>query len=227
VRGSGLLAMGGVTSGINKGDVTNPDTRGIAYLGKLGFDEYVTPQLRVRLTGSVYTIGKTPSATLFGGDRAGSRYYMVVENVQATTKDQFTSGLVNPGFRNEMRAIQINPFIEFRNLEVFGVIEQTEGKALAETTKRDWNQYAVDVVYRVLNDRLYAGGRYNQVEGQLAGIANDVSVERWQFAGGWFITPSLLLKGEYVWQAYNDFPAQDIRNGGKFDGFVVEGVVAF
>jgi len=37
----------------------------------------------------------------------------------------------------------------------------------------------------------------------------------------------VLLKGEYVTQKYTDFPAADWRNGGKFNGFVVEGVVAF
>jgi hypothetical protein len=36
-----------------------------------------------------------------------------------------------------------------------------------------------------------------------------------------------MLKGEYVTQKYNDFPTLDIRNGAKFNGFMVEGVVAF
>lgn len=58
------------------------------------------------------------------------------------------------------------------------------------------------------------------------GFTNEVTVDRTQFAGGWFITPSLLMKGEYVTQRYNDFPATDIRNGGKFNGFVIEGVVS-
>jgi hypothetical protein len=54
-----------------------------------------------------------------------------------------------------------------------------------------------------------------------------VSVDRWQMGGGWFVTPSILLKGEYVTQKYNDFPTADIRHGGKFNGFMIEGVVAF
>jgi hypothetical protein len=41
------------------------------------------------------------------------------------------------------------------------------------------------------------------------------------------VTPVLLLKGEYMIQKYYDFPAADIRNGGKISGFVVEGVVSF
>jgi hypothetical protein len=35
------------------------------------------------------------------------------------------------------------------------------------------------------------------------------------------------MKGEYVTQRYHDFPAADIRNGGRFDGFVVEAGLAF
>ena len=34
-------------------------------------------------------------------------------------------------------------------------------------------------------------------------------------------------EGEYVNQTYVDFPEADIRNGGQFDGFMIEGVVAF
>jgi hypothetical protein len=37
----------------------------------------------------------------------------------------------------------------------------------------------------------------------------------------------MLLKGEYVLQQYNDFPTADYRNGGKFNGFMVEAVIGF
>ena len=46
-------------------------------------------------------------------------------------------------------------------------------------------------------------------------------------SAGWFITPAISLKAEYVNQKYNDFPTWDIRNGGKFNGFMIEGGVAF
>ena len=45
--------------------------------------------------------------------------------------------------------------------------------------------------------------------------------------GGWFLTPNLEAKGEYVQQKYDDFPANDIRHGGKFDGAMFEAVVSF
>ena len=227
-RSSGLMAMVGVTGGVNKGDVTNPDARGPAFLAKLGVDRQLTPDLRVRLTGSAYTVDQTPSATLYGGDRAGSRYYMVLENTKATTTGNASSGLINPGFRNEMTAFQVNPFVKFGGLELFGVLERAEGRASSEPATRRWEQYAADAVYRFLpQERMYVGARYNTASGELAGLADEVSIDRTSLAAGWFITPSILLKGEYVNQRYNDFPLTDIRSGGRFDGLVIEGVVAF
>jgi hypothetical protein len=222
------MAMVGVTDGVNKGGVNVPDQRGPAFLGKLGFDQQLSPDLRVRLTGSAYTVDKTPSNNLFNGDRTGSRYYSVMENTTSSIASQFTSGRVNPGFTNQLTAFQINPFVKLRGLEFFGVIEQAEGKHNAETDTRSWSQYSGDLVYRFLPaEQLYVAGRYNTASGRLRGMTEDVSVDRTALAAGWFITPSILVKGEYVNQQYNDFPALDIRNGGKFNGFVVEGVIAF
>jgi hypothetical protein len=225
VRKSGLLGMVAVTSGSNKGDVTKPEARGPAYYGKVGFDRQLSDALRVRLTGSYYTADNTP--TLYYGDRTGSRYYMVLENTVATTNAQFTSGLVNPGFSNEVRAFQVNPFVKLGGLELFGVIERAEGKSAAEADSREIRQYSGDVVYRFLDDQIYVGGRYNTVSGRLAGAASDISIDRAALAAGWFVTPTILLKGEYVSQKYDDFAETDIRNGGKFNGFIVEGAVSF
>jgi hypothetical protein len=227
VRANGFMGMLGVTDGVNKGEVTNPQRRRPAYFGKLGFDRQVSDDLRLRLTGSLYAVSKTTSATLFSGDRAGSRYYMILENTTATTKDNFTSGLVNPGLSNKLVAYQINPFVKINDLELFGVLEQAEGRKTVEDENRQWNQYAVDGIYRFFDDQLYVGARYNTVRGELQGVTEKVGVNRAALATGWFLTPTILLKGEYVTQKYNDFPTTDIRNGGKFDGFVVEGVVAF
>ena len=49
---------------------------------------------------------------------------------------------------------------------------------------------------------------------------------RWELAAGWFATPHILVKGGYVTQVYEGFPPTDIRNGGKFNGAMMEGVVA-
>jgi hypothetical protein len=228
VRKSGFLAVGGVTTGSNSGNVTAPEKRGPAYLGKIGFDKQVTPLLRVRLTGSGYTAQKTTRATLYGGDRAGSRYYLVMENTLATTSANPTSGLVDPSFSAKVTALQVNPFIKLGGLEFFGVAERGEGRTATETANRTVHQYAGDLIYRFLpGEKLYVGGRYNTFGGRLAGFSSDVSVDRTALAAGWFVTPTILLKSEYVTQKYNDFPTNDIRNGGKFHGFVLEGAVNF
>ncbi len=228
LRHKGLIAMAAVMGGEIRGTVLTPEKRGQSYIGKLGFDRQMNEDLRLRLTGSVYTTKKALSNTLYGGDRAGSRYYFVMENTAATESAQFTSGLLNPGFRNEVTAIQVNPFVKFRGLELFGVLERAEGRAATETSKRQVNQYAGDVVYRLgPGEPLYVAARYNKVSGRLAGIATDIDVDRIQIGGGWFITPGLLAKIEYVNQEYKGFPPTNIRSGGKFHGLMLEGVVAF
>ena len=228
LRHKGVIAMGSVTGGEIRGTVLNPRQRSASYIGKLGIDRQVQPNLRVRVTGSMYTTKDSASNTLYGGDRAGSRYYYVLENTAATEAAQATSGLINPGFRNKVTAMQLNPFVKFGGLELFGVIERAEGRASAETVTRTWNQYALDTVYRFgPSEEMYAALRYNKAEGELNGIAGDVGARRWQVAGGWYLTPMILAKLEYVNQEYQNFPASNIRNGGRFTGMMLEGVIAF
>jgi len=228
VKTAGVIAMGALTAGEIRGGVTTPGQRGPSFIGKLGFDRQVNKDLRVRLTGSMYKTNKSMSNTLYGGDRAGSRYYWVLENTQATENGQATSGLINPGFKNKVMALQMNPFVKFRGLELFGVVERAQGKAFTEIAERTWNQYAFDTVYRFLpGEKMYVGARYNKVSGTLAGDTGDVGANRWQLAGGWFITANLLAKVEYVNQTYVGYPQANIKNGGKFKGMMLEGVVAF
>ena len=106
-------------------------------------------------------------------------------------------------------------------------METITGAGASELQRRTLRQNAGDVVYRFFDEKLYVGGRYNTVAGRLPGIANDISVNRTQIAGGWYVTPNVLSKIEFVNQKYNDFPTTDIRHGGQFKGFMVEGVVAF
>ena len=227
LKGRGLIAMGAVTGGEIRGTVTAPDKRGPAFIGKLGVDRQVKADLRVRLTGSMYVANKVNSNTLYGGDRAGSRYYWVMENTAATESAQFTSGLINPGFRNEVKAMQINPFVKFRGLELFGVLERAEGKAAAEAAERVWKQVAFDAVYRFCHDDLFVGVRYNRAAGTLLGIADEVGATRVQVGAGWFILPGVLTKVEYVNQKYFGYPAANKFNGGRFNGLMLEGIVAF
>ncbi|MBA3891338.1 MAG: hypothetical protein H0X64_12490 [Gemmatimonadaceae bacterium] len=226
LRHRGLMAMGAITNGEVRGMTLNPQRRSAAYITKLGFDKQLTEDLRVRLTGSTFAQAKAANQTLYSGDRAGSRYYNMVENTTSTEAANFTSGAINPQF-NEMHAYVINPFVKFHGLELFGNVERARGKQAAEAARREYTQNVGEVTYRFLDDALFVSGRVNKVEGRPMGYTTDIKIDRTQFGAGWFINPMILLKGEYVNQKYDGFAATDIRNGAKFKGYVIEAAVAF
>ena len=227
VRANGFLAMGAVTGGEVRGQVLKPENRSPALIGKLGFDRDLAPGTRVRLTGSVYSTSKSNNNTLYSGSRSGSRYYYVLENVNATESAQAWSGDVQPGMTRRVRAWVVNPFVTFHGLELFGNFEQAKGRNGTETADRKFTQNAGELVYRFWNNHLYVAGRYDRVKGRFAGQTADVTIDRTQGGGGWFLTRTLLAKAEYVRQIDMDFPPTDIRNGGEFHGVMVEAVVSF
>ena len=227
-RANGFLALVSATGGESRGMVTVPEKRAPVYITKLGFDRQFTPDFRFRLTGSTYSTARSANNTLYSGDRAGSRYYDVLENTASTESAQAWSGAIQPGLSNSIHTYVINPFVKFQGLELFGNYERAKGKSAGEVSNREMKQYVAEGVYRFLDaNKLYVAARYNRVAGRLKGFTNDISVNRYQVGGGWFMTPNILTKLEFVNQKYNDFPTTDIRNGGQFKGFMVEGTVAF
>jgi len=220
IQKEGIFGVIGVTSGEIKGAIDRPDDRAPAFIGKVGFDRQMNDDLRLRISGSVYTTSKSLNNTLYSGDRAGTRYYEVMVEEKG---DSFRNGRVNPGFRSEVTAIQINPFVQFQNFELHGLYETATGAAANEAETRTVDQIAIDAIYR-MND-VYFGARYNSVSGDFNGQV-DVSVDRIQVGAGWFLTPNVLLKGVYTSQTYNDYTG-GIYEDGEFNGFTIEGVVAF
>ena len=234
VRPGPFLIMAGINTGTINGGITTPQNRADAYVGKLGFDKQLKPWLRTRLTGSYYKNDKSPSNTLLTGDRAGSPYDFVMENTLATATSQAWSGQMRSmNFSNSIRAVSVNPFIKAHGVEFFGSIDDYKGRALNENGWRTWKQQSGEVVYRFNEDKLFAGARVNSAWGRLQNTAainylgKDVSVDRNALSAGWFVTPTLLMKGEYMMQKFYRFPATDIRSGGKIQGFMFEGVVSF
>ena len=224
LRRGGLMLMGGITSGQNKGDVTLPDGRSWAFLGKAGFDKQLTPALRTRLMLSTYQNDNAGRATLYAGDRAGSHYWGVMDNATAAA---YTNGRISPNFTEEIRAWQLNPYVALGPVELFGVVEKAKGRTASETDMREVTQYAVDGVVRLLGGKVYLATRLNTVTGQVVALNTEQTIDRAAFAAGWQVTPHVLLKGEYVTQNYDGWANTSILNGGKFHGIVLQGVVGF
>ena len=228
---NGWLAMVGITNGRLNQSVADTSTMA-ALIAKVGYDKQLSEDLRIRLTGSIYNVNNTSNTYLYGGDRAGSRYYKVMDLEGGSTND--FSGRINPRYKTDMTSIMINPFVKFKGLEFFGVFETTSGyDKVADASfdgDRTWTQLAGELIYRFgREEKLYGGVRFNTVTGQLPGEETDkVTVNRFNIGGGWFMTKNILAKIEYMTQSYEDYPVGQVQfRGGKFSGLMIEAVIAF
>ncbi len=235
-RNNGWIAMVGLFNGKLNQAVDNPETTSPSLIGKLGWDKQLNEDLRLRLTGSVYNTAHSARTYLYGADRAGSRYYFVMEDANATSggRGYFTSGRIDPGFSNEVTAIMINPFVKYQGFEFFGLFETTTGRADSEfdasgnNTDRNWTHIMAEALYRFgNNENFYIGGRYNTATGPFRGMTEDVTINRINVGAGVFFTKNVLAKLEYVSQTYNDYPVGSQFNEGKFNGVVIESVISF
>lgn len=235
---NGFIGMIGFTNGkLNQSVVANDTgsaededdykTGGASFLAKLGYDKQFSDDLRFRLTGSIYTTGYVPRSYLYTADRTGSRYYYVLEDVDATNTRPFRSGRFDPGFSNRITAIMFNPFLKYGGLEFFGTLEFAKGRAYAESDNRSTTQVAGEVIYRIgEKENFYLGGRYNTVSSELSSD-DDVDINRIQFSAGYFLTKNILAKLEYVSQQYDGYPEANILHEGKFNGLMLEAVISF
>ncbi len=220
VFNKGFLAMVGMAGGQFgvRPSVANPAKRRPAIYGKIGYDGNVGNGVRIRLTGSLFHSSRFND--LYHGDRAGARYYSIMND--ATPATDAWSGRVSPGFSNGFTSFMINPFIQVKGFNLFGVIESTKEMVTGHTVQ----QYAVNAQF-FLSNTIYVAGRYNTVSGYLAGAPNKTTVDRIQFGGGWFMTQNILAKVEYVSQKYKKFPTTTVYNGGEFNGLMLEAAIAF
>ncbi|MBU2951789.1 hypothetical protein KO493_13905 [Tamlana agarivorans] len=231
---NGFLGMVGFSNGkLNQSVVAgaNGRTGGAAFLAKIGYDKQLNDDLRLRLTGSLYNTGYTPNLYLFNADRAGSRYYHVME-AEGASSDNFRSGRFAPNFKNSVTAIMINPFVRYKGFEFFGTLERASGSTNANPATLDpemdgvTNQFASELLYRFgKNDNFYVGGRYNVVNSEYDDKAQDITIKRTQLGAGWFMTKNILMKAEYVHQNYDGFSGA--LEDGKFDGFMLEAAISF
>lgn len=238
VQNSGLLAVVGVTNGkLNQNVVKNDNTDNKpSFYAKLGVDKQMNDDLRVRLTGSIYTNhGTTTGTWLYGGDRGGSRYYNVLHTLpdaDGNTQGSDFDGRYNARFK-KLTAIQVNPFVKFKGLEFFGIFEVASGSDEITTPAADkegsFTQLAAELIYRFGSDEnFYVGGRYNTVKGKTVESAtNDLEINRFNIGGGWFLSKNIIVKAEYVNQEYAGDAWSGRFAGAKFDGFNLEAAISF
>lgn len=226
-RKNGFIAMFGLSNGKLNQAVNNPETTGASILAKLGYDAQVSEDLRLRLTGSMYSTGKSGNVYLYSADRSGSRYYLVMEDTEASTSGNFRSGRYNPGLRNEITAFMINPFVKYKGLEFFGTFETASGKADAETGDRTATQLAGGLIYRFGGtENFFVGTRYNTVTSDDPS-GSEITIDRFQLGGGVFLTKNILAKIEYVNQQYDGYDTTSIFHDGEFKGLLLEAVISF
>ncbi len=238
VQKNGLFVIIGITNGkLNQNVVVTgaSDNKASVY-GKLGFDKQLNEDLRIRVAGSFYTNhGTTTGTWLYGGDRAGSRYYSVLHTVADTAglvQGTDFDGRYNAGFA-KLTAFQVNPFVKFKGLEFFGIYELSGGSnditQPAPDKEGEFTQLAGELLYRFGGrEQFYVAGRYNTVEGKtLESASENLEISRVNFGGGWFLSKNILTKIEYVRQEYKGNAWTGRFAGAEFDGFTVEAVISF
>lgn len=222
--GDFIIVLGATNGRLNQNALAGGDGGAVIY-GKLGYDNQVTEDLRLRLTGSLYnsTEGSTRDY-LYGGDRAGGRYYGVLEFINAGGSD--FNPRFNPRFSSHM-AFQINPFVKYKGLEFFGIFESTSNND--SQVGGSFTQLGAELLYRFGgNEQFYLGGRYNSVSGKASDAAETIDISRINIGGGWFMTPNILAKVEYVTSTYSGAGYDMTRfQGAAFNGAVIEAVIGF
>ncbi len=228
-QSNGFIGMLGFTNGKLNQSVREPaegapETK-LSLIGKIGYDSQINDDLRLRITGSVYHTPESARTYLYAGDRAGARYYNILRN--NPQQDDFRTPRFDPGFNNELTSFMVNPFVKYRGLEFFGMLEVSSGKAAAEEDTRDFTQLGAELLYRFgNNENLYIGGRYNLVTGD-TNAGESVDITRLNIGGGWFLTKNVLAKAEYVVQTYDGFNETSRFHEAEFSGFVLEAVISF
>ena len=232
-----IIAMAGITNGSLKPQLItyNATTRkyttmnfaeNLAIYGKVGYDKQINEDLRVRATVSLYHAAKNLSGSLYGGDRTGSRFYLVMQrwtysagDVDATA-NAFT-GNFGPGSASKDNSLMTNLLVKYKGLEFFGTYEAVNTTAIATGAPSYFNQYAVEGLYHFgKEEQFYVGGRYNATRSKTTSAVN-----RLEAGAGWFMIPSILVKAEYVDQNYSNFAVYGGNAG--FDGMMMEATISF
>jgi hypothetical protein len=236
-RNNGLLLMAAVTSGSLRPDLvrfsSNSNTyttykigEELAFYWKAGYDNWLSEDFRFRAMLSGYHNQNHHFGSLYSGDRAGSRYYLVMKPQTNSSSDVdpasgHTTGRWGPGFTDKLNSLMLNLFTKYKGLEFFGTVESAEGTSLSGS-EFDFMQYAAEGRYRFGGDeQFYLALRYNIVSND-----QEMEVDRIQASAGWFMTDNILVKAEYVNQNYTNF-INDYGEDAGFNGIMVEAAISF
>lgn len=217
IQNNGIIGVLGMSNGRLNQSPTDGDNGRVIY-GKLGYDKQMNDDFRLRITGSFYSSSDQGTRDyLYNGDRAGARYYSVLEGENDARVSDFLPRF-NPGFAYQS-AFQINPFVKAGGLEFFGVFEQSSNGADAGG---GFTQLGAELLYRFgSTENFFLGGRYNSVSGEVADGAATQEIKRTNLGFGWFMTKNVATKLEYVTNTYEG----DGWNGTKFQGAEFSGIV--
>lgn len=238
---SDFIIVAGVSNGnLNQSvTITSGQENKMSFYTKLGWDKQINTDTRVRITGSFITsTGYYNGGWLYAGDRAGSRYYHVME--ETGSNDDFRSGRFNPNFM-KFNSFQMNPFVKWKGLEFFGIYEMTMGDKADDESKVNGNytlkggsytQLGAELIYRFGSwDQFYGGVRYNSVSGYGSEFEKEdltTGINRLNVGFGWFMTKNVMAKLEYVNQSYTgDGYDGSTYEEGNFNGVMFEAVIGF
>ncbi|MBD3275485.1 MAG: hypothetical protein GF372_09255 [Candidatus Marinimicrobia bacterium] len=141
-------------------------------------------------------------SSLFAGNRSGSRYAGVLG-------DGPDVGTLNVGRGQDVLAWHLDGQFRTGNLRLFGMggaayDSDINGSEDGEP-EENWYYYGGEIQYDLFDD-LYLAARYNQARStQVAGQDMESVATALQIGGGYWVWDNLLLKVEYVRQAYDDF----------------------
>ena len=209
----------GVGSGSDTEDFQK--NHGPSLHGKL----WAYPLKQLRTSSSIYYVdqAKTPSGSssrtnLFRANRSGGPYAGILDNSSAP-------GEVFPVTGKRVLATQVDATWEGDPVELYGnfgwVQDGDNTGNLSGSPRTSWLYYAAEGSYH-LTPRLYTALRYSgaaalrlvSATDSSSDVGSDGFVHRIQLGGGYWLTSTVLLKSEYVYQLYSGFSS----NGSQVSG---------
>ncbi|MFT4737131.1 MAG: hypothetical protein ACJAZM_001690 [Cyclobacteriaceae bacterium] len=225
VQSNGILGVLGLSNG-RLNQTPQPGDDGFAFYAKLGYDSQINEDLRVRITGSLYSSSdKGTRDYLYSGDRAGSRYYEVLNGITESRQSDF-----EPRFNTNysyQTSVMINPFVKFKGLEFFGVFEVANNGD--DAVGGGFTHLGAEALYRFGGtEQFYLGGRFNSVSGEQNDASETLDISRINVGGGFFLTKNVLAKIEYVTSTYDGAGVTGTKlQGAEFNGMVIEATIGF